>query len=351
MTHDEISEVLFLALFGVLALSWLLRLKAALAKSSQGSPWGRRFLWIGLLLSIAALTHRGIYADHAPWSNQYESALFVAFGMALLYAIFERNHQIEVLGLLVLPLVMLVIAAASLLPQEYKIAQPLMPALQSYWLKIHVSLMLLSYGAFATTFGLSLVYLLKSGAWTEQITFRVAPVLGALAVLFMVYVHASTRSPFWNSIMTTYQLTELAGGQYRIYALGTILGVVLGWELALVLSLLPSRILELFPDLDTLDELNYRSVAIGFPMLTLGVILGAFWGHVAWGRYWAWDPKETWAFITWLIFAGFLHMRIFAGWQGRKTAWIGLIGAGSIVFTYWGVNFLLSGLHAYAKGS
>jgi ABC-type transport system involved in cytochrome c biogenesis permease subunit len=84
-------------------------------------------------------------------------------------------------------------------------------------------------------------------------------------------------------------------------------------------------------------------------MLFLGIILGAFWGHVAWGRYWAWDPKETWAFISLMIFTFFLHQRVLRGWDGRRLAWIGLIGAGSIVFTYWGVNFLLSGLHAYAK--
>jgi cytochrome c-type biogenesis protein CcsB len=106
--------------------------------------------------------------------------------------------------------------------------------------------------------------------------------------------------------------------------------------------------MEHIPQLATLDELNYRSVALGFPLLTLGVILGAFWGHVAWGRYWAWDPKETWAFISWLVYGFFLHFRIAKGWQGRKLAWIGLAGFVCIIFTYWGVNFLLSGLHAYA---
>ena len=226
-----------------------------------------------------------------------------------------------------------------------------MPALQSYWLKIHVSLMLLSYGAFASTFGLSLIYLIKAGAWTRRVTLSVTPTAGALAALFMAYVHGSTRSPLWNRLMEAFGWTELAGDQKKLYVLAALAGALLGLGIALALSKLPARLLELFPDLDTLDELNYKSVALGFPLLTLGVILGAFWGHVAWGRYWAWDPKETWAFITWLIFAAFLHMRIFAGWQGRKTAWIGLLGAGSIVFTYWGVNFLLSGLHAYAKGS
>ncbi len=125
----------------------------------------------------------------------------------------------------------------------------------------------------------------------------------------------------------------------------------MGAVAAALVSRLPGSLIGLMPDKDTLDELNYQSVSLGFPLLTLGVILGAFWGHLAWGRYWAWDPKETWAFISWLIFAFFLHMRIFAGWNGRRIAWIGLLGAGSIVFTYWGVNFLLTGLHAYAKSS
>jgi cytochrome c-type biogenesis protein CcsB len=246
---------------------------------------------------------------------------------------------------------MVVIAAANLLPAEYKKMNPLMPALQSYWLKIHVSLMLLSYGSFATTFGLSLMYLIKDGTWTKSTNFKALPLAGAAGGFFFAYVHEQARSQPWNAFMDAMHWTEMQGDQKKAYAFVALLGAILGFAFAWLLRFLPSRFVELFPDAETLDELNYQSVAIGFPMLCLGIILGAFWGHVAWGRYWGWDPKETWAFISMLIFAFFLHQRILRGWDGRRLAWIGLVGAGSIVFTYWGVNFLLSGLHAYAKGT
>jgi cytochrome c-type biogenesis protein CcsB len=274
----------------------------------------------------------------------------VAFGVIILYAYFQHENPMPVLGLLVLPAAMIAIAAASLLPDEYKRIAPLMPALQSYWLKIHVSLMLISYGAFATTFALSLLYLIQSGAWTKQTTWIALAISGTLGGLFFAYVHKGANSAFWSNFMGRLGYTELAQGDVaKAYGILSVVGLALGLVAAAALTRLPQSLAQSLPKADVLDELNYRSVAIGFPLLTLGIILGAFWGHVAWGRYWAWDPKETWAFISWLIFAFFLHIRLFLGWHGKRVAWVGLIGAGSIVFTYWGVNFLLSGLHAYAK--
>lgn len=351
MNQDAVSQALFLVLFGLLGLAWALALAESLRGSEAAGRWSRRLIVFSLLWNLAALTHRGFSAGHAPWANQYESATMVAFGVVASYYLFSRKHPVKGLGLLVLPAAMVVIAAASLLPGEYKKMNPLMPALQSYWLTIHVSLMLLSYGAFATTFGLSLMYLVKDGAWTRQTTWIALPLAGAAGGAFFAYVHKSAGSEFWAWLMAALKFSEIYGDQAKVYALLAGAGLLISAAAAGTLNLLPSRLMSLLPERDVLDELNYQSVALGFPMLTLGIILGAFWGHVAWGRYWAWDPKETWAFISFLIFAFYLHMRIFAGWQGRRTAWIGLLGAGSIVFTYWGVNFLLSGLHAYAKGT
>jgi cytochrome c-type biogenesis protein CcsB len=303
-----------------------------------------------LALNLAALLHRWIAAGHAPWANQFESATMVAFGVLLLFAFFQREAQMPLLGLLVIPAAMVAIAAASLLPQEYKRMAPLMPALQSYWLKIHVSLMLVSYGAFASTFALSLLYLIRTGVWTRRSTWTALLVAGPLAGCFFGYVHKSANSAFWSSLMAKLGATELARGDVaKAYLVTALIGLGLALLLGAALTRLPARLMDQLPSPERLDELNYRSVAWGFPLLTLGIILGAFWGHVAWGRYWGWDPKETWSFISWLIFAFFLHMRIFGGWDGKRIAWVGLLGAGSIVFTYWGVNFLLSGLHAYAK--
>jgi cytochrome c-type biogenesis protein CcsB len=348
--NDALSQGLFLALFVLLGVSWGFYLAFALTKREAHYVWARRTLWVALAWNVGALVFRWTVAGHAPWANQYESATMVAFGVVALFSYFEREAKLPILGLLVLPAAMVAIAAANLLPEEYKHISPLMPALQSYWLKIHVSMMLTSYGAFASTFALSLLYLIRVGAWTRKTTWTALAIASPLAGWFFGYVHQSARSEFWNWLMTRLGNSELStDGAIKAYALCAAGALVLGMLLAFVLQFLPRRLMDTVPSAETLDELNYRSVAIGFPLLTLGIILGAVWGHVAWGRYWGWDPKETWAFISWLIFAFFLHMRVFGGWSGRKIAWVGLIGAGSIVFTYWGVNFLLSGLHAYAK--
>ena len=349
-SYDSLSQGFFVVLFLLQGLIWSLLLAWNLTGKAVYGKRAQQLLWIALAWNVFALGFRWWAAGHAPWANQYESATMVAFGVVLLYAYFQHENPLPVLGLLVLPAAMVAIAAASLLPDEYRRIAPLMPALQSYWLKIHVSLMLISYGAFATTFGLSLLYLIKTGAWTKRTTWIALAICGMIGGAFFGYVHKSANSQFWTNFMTRLGATELAQGDLgKAYAILSAIGLVLGLAAAAILTRLPASLAEGLPKATVLDELNYRSVAIGFPLLTLGIILGAFWGHVAWGRYWAWDPKETWAFISWLIFAFYLHVRLFLGWHGRRVAWVGLIGAGSIVFTYWGVNFLLSGLHAYAK--
>lgn len=108
-------------------------------------------------------------------------------------------------------------------------------------------------------------------------------------------------------------------------------------------------ILSLFPSTATLDDINYKAIAVGFPMLTLGIITGAAWANYAWGSYWSWDPKETWSLITWFVYAAFLHARFTRGWKGKKAAWLSIIGFISVIVTYLGVNLLLSGLHSYAS--
>ncbi len=348
--QNSLSQGLFIALLGVLAGSWSLYLAHVLTGKESYHRWARRVLWFAVVFNAAALAYRWVAAGHAPWANQYESATMVAFGVLVIFTYFEREARLPLLALLVLPAAMVAIAAANLLPEQYKMMEPLVPALQSYWLKIHVTCMLTSYGAFASTFALSLLYLIRVGAWTRRTTWVALGISSPLAGWFFGYVHQSVRSDFWNWLMTSLHLTELAAGDTaKAYAVCAAGGLAVGMLLAAALQALPAKLMESVPSAEVLDELNYRSVAIGFPLLTLGIILGAVWGHVAWGRYWGWDPKETWAFISWLVFAFFLHMRVFGGWSGRKIAWVGLIGAGSIVFTYWGVNFLLSGLHAYAK--
>ena len=215
----------------------------------------------------------------APLTNLYESLVFFALTIAVVYLLMERKFGIKTAGAFVTPFPFLIMAYASLNPNEI---QPLVPALQSNWLISHVVTCFIGYAAFAVSFGVSFVYLFKVRA---------------------------ERRPAQSKKGNT------------------------------LLNYLPA------PDL--LDEVGYKTIAIGFPLLTIGIITGAFWANVAWGTYWSWDPKETWSLIVWLIYAAYLHARITKGWKGKKAALLSIIGFSATLFCYLGVNLVLSGLHSY----
>jgi cytochrome c-type biogenesis protein CcsB len=215
----------------------------------------------------------------APLTNLYESLVFFALTIAIVYLLMERKFGIKTAGAFVTPFPFLIMAYASLNPNEI---QPLVPALQSNWLISHVVTCFIGYAAFAVSFGVSFLYLFK--------------------------VRAENR-PAKSKKGNTF------------------------------LDFLPSSVL--------LDEVGYKTIAIGFPLLTIGIITGAFWANVAWGTYWSWDPKETWSLIVWLIYAAYLHARITKGWKGKKAALLSIVGFSATIFCYLGVNLILSGLHSY----
>ena len=217
----------------------------------------------------------------APLTNLYESLVFFAWTIAIVYLLIERKFKIKTAGAFVTPFPFIIMAYASLTPDEI---QPLVPALQSNWLISHVVTCFVGYAAFAVSFGVSFLYLFK--------------------------VKAERRS---------------------------------GKKDSAFLSYLPSS--------EVLDEVGYKTIAIGFPLLTIGIITGAFWANVAWGTYWSWDPKETWSLIVWLIYAAYLHARITKGWRGNKAALLSIIGFSATLFCYLGVNLILSGLHSYGGPS
>ncbi|UCF57560.1 MAG: c-type cytochrome biogenesis protein CcsB [Deltaproteobacteria bacterium] len=214
---------------------------------------------------------------HAPLSNLYESLIFFAWAVILLYLLIEWRTKNRSIGTFATPLAFLIMAYASFTSIESRI-QPLIPALKSNWLIAHVITCFIGYAAFGIAFGLSLMYLLKK-----------------------------QDSPEKNNVF-----------------------------------------LNLIPGSAILDELSYQMIIIGFILLTLGIITGAVWAHSAWGRYWGWDPKETWSLITWLVYAALLHSRMIRGWRGKKLAILSIIGFSCVIFTYLGVNLVLSGLHSYA---
>ncbi len=241
---------------------------------------------LGLALHAVSIAIRGTAVDAVPWSNMYEFASVAgAVGVLAFLAVLWKAPAIRHLGgFVLLPVVLLMFLAGTVL---YSKAQPLVPALQSYWLAIHVTLVSIAEGALMTSAVLTVLYLVK------QRHDRLA------------------RTP-----------------DYVPRTVGT----------------LATRL----PDAATLDKAAYRIVAFAFPLYTVAIICGAIWAEAAWGRYWGWDPKETWAFIVWVIYACYLHARATAGWKGRAAAWVNLAGFGAITFNFLVVNIVVSGLHSYA---
>lgn len=291
---------LYLAALGLYVGYVFARRPASLQLAPAGHPTGMGFndgAWatqigqvativtiFGLIMNTVALGTRAYerlehLGTFAPWSNQFEAMAFVSWAIIFGYLLFEARYKIKSAGAFVVGIGFIAMGAASLLPYRYQTAEPLVPALNSYWIYIHVSVTLLSYAAFAMAGGLGIMYLVKE----------------------------------------------------RQERLGR-----------------PSRLYDALPDLETIDELGYKAIMVGFPLLAFGIILGAMWANYAWGGYWSWDPKETWSLIVWLIYGAYIHARMTRGWEGRRAAIYAIFGLLMVVFCFWGVNFLLSGLHAYA---
>jgi cytochrome c-type biogenesis protein CcsB len=216
-------------------------------------------------------THRTGYG-YVPLSNMYESLVFFSWTIVLIYLIIEWKYGQKIIGLFVTPFAFIAIALTSIVPGIEAKITPLVPALQSNWLTIHVTTCFFGYASFAVSFGISILYLIRE---------------------------RKKDASKW------------------------------------------------LPEAPLLDEINYKSIIIGFPMLTLGIVTGAAWANYAWGTYWSWDPKETWSLVTWFIYAAFLHARITRDWRGKKAAVLSIIGFVAVLFTYFGVNYLISGLHSY----
>jgi cytochrome c-type biogenesis protein CcsB len=223
---------------------------------------------------FAALIWRTVESGHAPFTNMYESLSFMAWASIFAYVFIEGMFKIKKAGpyFMLIVIGLMALASSPLMPSE---AAPLVPALQSYWLWLHVSVTLLGEAFFAIAFVTSIMYLVADSK-------------------------------------------EKKGVKTGLSA-------------------------------EKLDSISYRCVAIGFPLFTLGgLVFGMVWAYKAWGSYWSWDPKEVWSLITWFVFALYLHTRLVMGWKGRRSAFIAILGFLAALFTYFGVNYLLAGLHSYA---
>jgi len=270
------ESTLFLITFIIYIVAAFFYFAFLFTKKENMAGIGYKFAFAGLIVHSAALVLRTIESGHAPFTNMYESLSFLAWSAILAYIVIEGKFKIRKAGpyFMLIVIGLMALASSPLMPKE---ATPLVPALQSYWLWLHVSVTLIGEAFFAVGFVTSILYLAADSREKKG----------------------------------TAKESGVSAAKY--------------------------------------DSVSYRCIAVGFPLFTLGgLVFGMVWAYNAWGRYWSWDPKETWSLITWFVFALYLHTRIVMGWKGRRSALVAIIGFLAALFTYFGVNYLLAGLHSYA---
>lgn len=308
MDWNEIQNFLSNIVFGVLLIAMIIYWfnLSVFSNSYLLTKAGRISTIIANGLLFFILCSRWIVAGYFPLSNLYESLLFLTWLLLTIYLYIETKTKSKLIGSVLIPVTLLINGFANLtLSPEMQKSSPLVPALQSNWLMMHVSMMLLSYGTLIIGSLLCLLFLVLSRS--KDVDLKTID---------------DSSLPLYN-IMLDYYEAKLLSPSTEISELGK-------------LKLLQS-----------LDNWSYRIIGLGFPFLTIGIISGGVWANEAWGSYWSWDPKETWALITWLVFAVYLHARITKGWEGKKTAILGSLGFFIIWICYLGVNFLGKGLHSY----
>ena len=384
--------------------------------------------WAGLVANTGAVAHRWYEAGHPPFASLYEMLLSFVWTLAALTLIAEKRYGVKVIGTVTMPVAIVGVVLMQLLRSEVR---PLVPALQSTWLHVHVTLAMLAYAACALSFALALMFLIQDRMKTE--TFLAATsvfTMGIYAAILsrferwgglnvvawdavnksevfisrgvrvfvtipdlgwlMLLVFAAVAAPLVLYILSQVKPNELflslanravfisillqalallffqlrtrdglypsldAEGLYPTslaaspFILSALVGAIFANLLYLLLLWRRQDLERLLPDREALDRITYKTIGVAFPLLTLMIAAGAYWANRAWGSYWNWDPKETWAAITWLVYAGYLHMRITRGWRGRRAAYFAILGFAVVMFTFFGVTYLLPGLHSYA---
>ena len=294
INESQFPAIACFSFLGGMIFYWL---SLAFPKKKQIFQIGQNLARVGNFLLVITLLSRWIAEGYFPLSNLYESLLFLSWGISSLHFLIESKTKSRLIGSLVTPLVFLLSGFSSFtLPIEMQKALPLVPSLQSNWLMMHVSMMMISYATL---------------------------ILGSLlSILYLFFIRFFEKS---NRFLPNEKI-EISSNSSS------------NWKLQLYSKLAL---------LQTVDIWSYRIIGLGFPFLTIGIISGAVWANEAWGSYWSWDPKETWALITWLVFAIYLHSRLLKGWQGEKAAFLGSFGFFVIWICYLGVNFLGKGLHSY----
>jgi cytochrome c-type biogenesis protein CcsB len=269
--------------------------------------------YAGVAAHLVSVVTRGVAADRVPWGNMYEYSSMVGLLVVAGYLVVERVAKVRSLGGFALGAAVLAMAGATMV---YVTPGPLVPALNSYWIRIHVVAAMTGSSLFILGFVFTALFLVqdrKERREAARVEAEPAPALAAVGSGGGL-PHDLATSPD--------EPADRADLEPRR-----------GW----------------LPAAAVLDRLAYRTIAFGFPIWTFAVIAGAIWAEQAWGRYWGWDPKEVWSFITWVVFAAYLHARATVGWRGRRAALIAVVGFAALVFNLYAVNLVISGLHSYAS--
>lgn len=371
--------------------------------------WGKVAFIVSTLGLAGHLTFfftRWYGSGQIPTSNMYEFMSFLAMAVMIAFTIIYAIYRKPILGMFATPLAVIIVAYASVFPKD---VQPLIPSLDSYWLKIHVTTAALGEAFFAVGFAAGLMYLLRvidyarkdakakrEQRWLEFTLYVIVVVVGFIIIVFSFrgagYEAQFTQTnvfeeggeivtkvdeveynlppifkPYNSEVVSVHSFLGMdkpvfetpswmnginAGRKLNTVVWSIIAGSILYGLLRLAFRKPLGAVLHPMMEgvnADDLDEISYRAIAIGFPIFTLGALIFAMiWANQAWGRFWGWDPKEVWALITWLFYSVYLHFRLSRGWQGFRSAWLAVIGFVVVWFTLVGVNLIIAGLHSYA---
>ena len=317
--QSYLDNIVFLILLIVTILYWASIIYTSFKTLSKLSFYGT-LLVNSLIFCLLGL--RWLNYGYFPLSNLYESLMFLAWSITFTTIILELKTKTSIIGAISNPISLFIIGFAGLsLPENMQAPSPLVPALKSNWLMMHVTVMMLSYGSLIVGSLLGIFFLILTNGKRNKIVLQ------------------------GNSYGKTFKDNKLVDTAFYKEGLKEDYSTLIGEE-SKTLSLIKENRLTL---LESIDNLSYRTISFGFPLLTIGIIAGAVWANEAWGSYWSWDPKETWALITWLVFASYLHARLTKAWQGRKPAIIASFGFVVVWICYLGVNFLGKGLHTYGQ--
>ncbi|KAA1040164.1 c-type cytochrome biogenesis protein CcsB [Macrococcus equipercicus] len=400
MNHDTLLNISSTALYAafILYLIAIVPFSASIKAKRKGSERIAVILTaVGFIMQLVYFVTRWLAAGHAPVSNMYEFLTMFGIMMVGGFLVINAIYHTPILALFSLPVAMLVIVYASMFSHD---VSPLIPALQSNWLAIHVITVTLSYGILSVSSVAGLIYLLryvdsskksKDAFWLEVVMYFIVLVIAFILTTIVMkgIVHyednffytdkngrdavASYHLPALITFKDAIPVNPNGDNQWKetkhfmtgievppvlnAQKLTTVLwSIIIGSILYALIRLIARRtIFSMVKPLTTkvslpmMDEIGYRSVIIGFPLFALGGILFAsIWAQIAWSRFWGWDPKEVWALITFLFYAIFLHLRLGRGWEGKKSAWLAVVGMGIILFNVIAVNLIIAGLHSYA---